>query len=286
MVSIITRKKGKNTYYLLIHNTRKQQYEKYLGKEVPRNIKQIKKEFHLKVMCREWKEKIEKIKKIYQKKSKKAITEHLKEFSLGFTHDSQKIEGSTLTKKETFNLLRFALTPSQKPEEDMIEAQKHHKIFLEMVEKYPKLTEKIILAWHKEMFDKTKPKIAGKLRTDAAYVTNSKSTFPHWKFVSQFVKQFIKEYKKLKKEKEPIELSGLLHFRFVSIHPFGDGNGRISRMIMNYVLTENNCPPLNIRYTDREDYYKALEKGQVGQDEMIFLKWFMRYYIRSNKKYQ
>ncbi len=286
MVSVFRRKKGKKTYYVLIHNAGRHQHEKYMGREIPENIKEIKKAFLLEVMCKEWKEKTEKIKKAYRKQSKKTIAGHLKEFSLGFTHDSQKIEGSTLTKKETFNLLRFSLTPSQKPEEDMVEAQKHHKVFLKIINSHPTLSEKTILAWHKEMFKKTKPEFAGRLRTNAVYVTNSESTFPHWKFVPQFVKQFLKEYKKLKKETGQIELAGLLHFRFVSIHPFGDGNGRISRMIMNYVLTENNCPPLNIKYTDREQYYRALEKGQVGEDEMIFLKWFMRYYIRANKKYQ
>lgn len=286
MVSVITRKKGKKIYYILIHNTGKHQHEKYLGKKIPDDIKEIKKRFLLEIMCKKWTNEIEKIKKAYLKQSEKSIIENLKEFSFGFTHDSQKIEGSTLTKKETFNLLRFALTPSQKPEEDMIEAQKHHNVFLKMIEKHSTLTEKLILSWHKEMFGKTKPEFAGKLRTNVVYVTNSESTFPHWKFVQNFVNQFLKEYSELKRKIEPIELAGMLHFRFVSIHPFGDGNGRISRMIMNYVLTENNCPPLNIKYTDREGYYRALEKGQVGQDEMIFLRWFMKYYIKSNKKYQ
>ena len=286
MVSIITRKKGKKEYFILIHNTGKHQHEKYLGKTIPKDIEQIKKEFLLAIMCKDWKIKVEKIKKGYLKQPKKLIIEHLKEFSLGFTHDSQKIEGSTLTKKETYSLLRFALTPSKKPEEDMIEAQKHHKVFLKIIEKLPILTEKIILSWHKEMFEKTKPEFAGILRTFPVHVTDSESTFPHWKFVPQFVKHFIKEYKDLEKEIEPIELAGMIHFRFVSIHPFGDGNGRISRMVMNYILTKFDCPPLNIKYTDRDDYYKALEKGQTEQNEIHFLKWFMKYYIKSNKKYQ
>ncbi len=285
MVSIIRRKKGKNEYCILIHNTGKHQHEKYLGKSIPKDIDEIKREFLLSILRKDWKIKLDKIKKGYAKQPKKLITEHLKEFSLGFTHDSQKIEGSTLTKKETYNLLRFSLTPSSKPEEDMIEAQKHHKVYLKMLEKMPMLTEKTMLSWHKEMFEKTKPEFAGKIRAYPVHVTNSESTFPHWKFVPKFVKQLLKEYRGLEKRIEPIELAGMIHFRFVSIHPFGDGNGRVSRFLTNYILIKNNCPPLNIKYTDRDDYYEALEKGQTQTNEIHFLKWFMKYYIKSSKKY-
>ena len=285
MVSIIKRKKGNSTYYYLIHNTGKIQHEKYLGKSIPKNIEEIKREFTLSILCKDWKIKIEKIKTGYKEQPKSIIKKHLEEFSLGFTHNSQKIEGSTLTKKETYNLLRFALTPHNKPEADMIEAKKHHELYLKIIKKVPSLTEKIILSWHKEMFDKTMPEIAGKIRTFPVHVTDSESTFPHWKFVPKFIKQFLKEHKELEKKIEPIELAGMIHFRFVSIHPFGDGNGRMSRLLMNYILIKNNCPPLNIKFIDRDGYYKALEKGQTEANEIHFLKWFMKYYIKSNKKY-
>ncbi len=284
MASIINRKKGKSTYYYLIHNTGKIQHEKYLGKIKPKNVEKIKREFLLSLWCEDWEINLRKIKKGYSAQAKTSIKDHLKEFSLLFTHDSQKIEGSTLTKKETFNLLRFSLTPSNKPEHDMMEAKKHHKVYLQMLESMPKLTEKTILSWHNEMFDKTKPEFAGKYRKDAVFVTNSESTFPHWKFIPRFIKHFLKEYRELKNTK-PVQLAGIIHFRFVSIHPFGDGNGRVSRMIMNYILIDNDFPPLNIKYSDREGYYKSLEKGQVEENEIHFLKWFMKYYIKSNKKY-
>ena len=108
---------------------------------------------------------------------------------------------------------------------------------------------------------------------------------PCWKFVPKFLKEFLSWYKKSEGKTEPIELAGMAHFRFVSIHPFGDGNGRISRLLMNYILIKNNCPPLNIRFTDRRGYYKTLEKGQVTSDETHFLKWFVKYYARANNRY-
>ena len=62
------------------------------------------------------------------------------------------------------------------------------------------------------------------------------------------------------------------------MHPSGDGNRRVSRLITNYVLIKNNCPPLNIRHVDMQRYYKVLKKVQTEQNEIHFLKWFMRYY--------
>ena len=285
MVSMIKRKKGNSEYHYLIHNTGRHQHEKYLGKKIPKNIKEIQREFLLSILCRDWKIKLDNIKTEYRKQPKLIIKQQLEEFSLGFTHNSQKIEGSTLSKKETYDLLRFALTPHHKPEADMIKTQKHHEVYLKMIEKLPILTEKVVLAWHKEMFEKTMAKIAGKIRTYPVYVTDSNSKFPHWKFVVQFLKGFHAWYKKSEGKIEPVELAGMAHFRYVNIHPFGDGNGRISRLLMNYILIKNNCPPLNIKYADRDNYYKALEKGNLELDEIHFLKWFMKYYIKNNKKY-
>ncbi len=285
MVSIIKRKKGNSEYHYLIHNTGKHQHEKYLGKKIPKNIEEIQREFMLSILCKDWKIKVGNIKSGYRKQPKLIIKQQLEEFSLGFTHNSQKIEGSPLSKKETYDLLRFALTPHHKPETDMIETQKHHEVYLKMIEKLPTLTEKVVLAWHKEMFEKTMAKIAGKIRTYPIYVTDSNSKFPHWKFVLQFLKDFHEWYKKSEGKIEPVELAGMAHFRYVNIHPFGDGNGRISRLLMNHILIKNKCPPLNIKYTDRDNYYKALEKGNLELNEIHFLKWFMKYYIKSNRKY-
>jgi len=285
MVLVIKRKKGKQYYHYLVHDSGKQQHEKYLGKKIPKDIEQIKRDFLRSILRKDWKTKLDKIKTGYREQPTQNIKKHLEEFSLGFTHDSQKIEGSTLTKKETYDLLRFSLTPSHKPEEDMIEAKKHHKVYLKMIKKRPALTENVILSWHKEMFEKTKPKFAGKIRTFQVFVTNSEATFPHWKFVQQFFKQLLKEYKGLEKKTEAVELAGIVHFRFVSIHPFGDGNGRLSRLLMNYVLIKNNCPPLNIKFIDRNGYYTSLEKAQTELNELHFIKWFIKYYIKNNKKY-
>lgn len=87
------------------------------------------------------------------------------------------------------------------------------------------------------------------------------------------------------KKKNIIEFACLAHYKFVSIHPFGDGNGRISRLIMNYILLKNNFRLMLIRNVDKRAYFKSLEKSQLNHDAIHFLKWFMKYYIKKNKRY-
>jgi Fic family protein len=283
VVSVIKRKNGKNNYYYLIHNAGKKQDEIYLGKVIPKNITELKREFLLAILGKKWNPSLDSIKKGHAEHlknvSKTTLIEELREFSYYFTYDSQKIEGSTLTQQETYNLLRFQLTPDNKPEHDMIEAKLHHEVFMNMIKNNEVLSQKTVLCWHRDMFEKTKPEFAGKMRLGNVYVTNSRSTFPHWKFVPAFVKDFFKWYNKVKDKTHPVELAALAHFRFVNIHPFGDGNGRVSRLMMNNILFRNGYPLLNIRYGERKNYYKALETGNLKTDEIYFLKWFMKRYV-------
>lgn len=67
-----------------------------------------------------------------------------------------------------------------------------------------------------------------------------------------------------KKELHPIQLAALLHYKFVRIHPFDDGNGRISRLLMNYVLFKNNLPPVIIKTELKKEYLAALNRADTG----------------------
>jgi hypothetical protein len=70
-----------------------------------------------------------------------------------------------------------------------------------------------------------------------------------------------------KKELHPVALAALFHYNFVLIHPFDDGNGRISRLIMNYVLLKNNLPPIIIKTIEKKNYLNALNQADTGNLE-------------------
>jgi Fic family protein len=288
MATVVTRKKGNNAYYYLNHNAGGRQREVYLGKSIPKNIEQLKKQLVLDFYRDGWLPKLEAIHEAFQKNlkimPKSALQEELEEFSIHFTYNTQRIEGSTLTKNDVFNLLKFGLTPPRKPQYDTVEATEHKKIFLEMlVEKRP-LSLGLVLHWHKRMFEQTKPQFAGRIRTFNVGITNSESRFPNWTIVQKSLVGFFKWYSANKKKLNPAELAALAHLKFVTIHPFGDGNGRVSRLLMNYVLHHFGCPMFDIKYEDRVFYYRSLEKSNLQDNEFPFLNWFMKRYIGFYKK--
>ncbi|MBO9606932.1 MAG: Fic family protein [Paenibacillaceae bacterium] len=67
----------------------------------------------------------------------------------------------------------------------------------------------------------------------------------------------------------PIQLAAAFHHKFVAIHPFTDGNGRVGRLAMNVVLPKHGYPPAIIRNENRQDYYAALEKADAGDIQPI-----------------
>ena len=288
MVSIIKRKKGNSNYYYLKHTTRKRQKEKYLGITIPKNIEDIKREFLLNFYREEWLPQLEEIFK-HNKKSQNQIPKSilkklLESFSVNFTYHTQRIEGSALTLRETSNILVDGITPSQKPQSDMIEAKQHQKIFFEMLEHKKKITLDTILYWHEKLFEQTDTNIAGQTRRYPIEVRGSKFEFPFWDEVPGLLKEFFMWYNKNKDKIYPVELVALVHFKFVSIHPFGDGNGRISRLLMNCVLDEKKYPMVIIEYKDRFAYYYVLEKSQLENNPFYFVRWFVNLYIKKNQK--
>lgn len=292
MVNVSKRKIGKGFYYYLEHSFREgrkvKKKQKYLGKEIPKNIEELKKEFSSEIYKNNWLKQIDKIKKNFSKEEKKTPLSAQKKarenFAIKFTYNTQRIEGSTLTRKETADLLERGISPSEKPITDVKEAEAHKKIFLEMLKYGRDLNNQIIFYWHKRLFENTKKDIAGKIRTHGVAISRSKFIPPSPVELEVLLKEFYDWYKKNKNKTPPVELAALVHLKFVTIHPFSDGNGRISRLMMNFVLNKHNFPMLDIPYEKRTSYYNSLEKSQTKKQEGIFIKWFFKRYLEEHKK--
>jgi Fic family protein len=285
MVTLVIRRRGNGTYYYLKHHT----HELYLGTEIPKNIDEQKKMFMLSIYREDWYPKLEHIQKRFienRKKMPKSATEQeLKDFAIVFTYHTQKIEGSSLTRLDTERLLRDGITPFNKPKSDMIEAELAEQIFFEMLKHEKQISFDTVRYWHTRMFNKTKLDLAGQIRDYDVYVRGSKTQFPSGDKVYDSIQAFFSWYHKIKSKINPVELAALVHLKFESIHPFGDGNGRVGRLLINCILDEKKYPMLNISYAQRYQYYKALEKSNLENNEISFLQWFMKTYINANKRW-
>jgi Fic family protein len=290
----ITKKQIKNqSYYYLEHSFREsgkvKKINKYLGKEIPKNIEEIKKKFIFDIYKDKWFKSFEKIKQNYYKEEKKtpksAKEKELENFAINFTYNTQRIEGSKLTLRETTNLLERGITPKEKPLRDVKEAENHKKVLYEMLKYKKDLSLQIILYWHKKLFEETKKDIAGKIRNHHVGISGSKFIPPMPLELDSLLKEFFDWYNQNKKKLNPVELAALVHLRFVTIHPFSDGNGRISRLIMNFIFHRHNFPMFDIKYEKRNPYYNSLGRTHLKKNEEIFLQWFFKKYQEQNKKY-
>jgi len=278
---VITKKKGNKDYYYLQHSFRKGgkvvTKEKYLGAEIPKNVDEIKGDFS-RELKKDLYKKLEKIKANFQsewKRIPKSVQEKEKEqISIAFTYNSNAIEGSTITLNEVREIILDKIAPN-KPIRDIKETEMHNKVFLDMLNKKEKVSHELLLEWHKEIFGETKPDIAGKYRNYLVRVGSYIA--PHWNEIKPTMSQIIEFVNKSKLN--PVELAARAHYTFESIHPFGDGNGRIGRLLMNHILWHAGYPMLIIEYKKRKSYYDAFPKGQEA-----FVEYFLKRYLAVHKK--
>lgn len=293
MVILKKRETAGKTYYYLHHTYRERgklkTKETYIGSKVPSNIDKIKKEFLLNIYKEKWFPTFEKIKKGYLKGQRvmppSAKEKELESFAIRFTYDTNRIEGSKLSFRDTADLLEHGISPNNRPISDIKEAEAHRNVFYEMIAFDWDLSIGITLKWHKGLLDATKPSLAGKIRTYRVYITNSKFLPPGPIEVETYILELFRWYSREKTKINPVELAALFHVKFEEIHPFGDGNGRIGRLLMNFILRKNGYPMLDIKYTNRRGYYNALERAQIKKDHGVFVQWFFRKYIKENSEY-
>ena len=278
---IIKRRKGKVDYFYLQHSYRENgkvvTVEKYLGKVIPANIEEIRGEFRLEANKFLY-EKLEKIRRNFQGEWRKypetAKEREKQEIAIAFTYNTNAIEGSTITLEETRGIIQDGVAPT-KPLKDIRETESHAKVFLNVLNTKG-MSNELLLKWHKEIFGGTKPEIAGKFRKYrvrvGAYVA------PDWHDITRLMSQLMKFVNETKLN--PVELAARAHYRFEKIHPFGDGNGRIGRLIMNSILWHDGYPMLIIEFKKRKFYYRGLQKDEEG-----FVSYFIRGYVSVHKKY-
>lgn len=193
-----------------------------------------------------------------------------KDFELTFTHNSTAIEGNTLTLMETKVLLEDGISIGGKEIREIYEVINHKKAYgfvKKCISENRPLDENIIKDIHAILTENII--VGGIYRNQEVRISGAGHVPPAGNDMYFQIKNFFIDLEN-KSNLNPIELAAWTHAEFVRIHPFIDGNGRTSRLIMNYQLLRQGFLPISICKQDRLSYYNALEEYAVNADLNIF----------------
>ena len=277
-------KSKKKEYWALIHSIRKGkkiiQKSRYIGKILPpeARLNRLKKEFLKELqepkyayLSAEDTEKIEAKRCEYRREIKKLNSsekeEHLKEFIIRFTYDSSKLAGVPVTLRQTFLILREGIIPKGlKRLRTARELENHEKGVIAITQYRGKLDIRFMKKLHRILFTGIDDTIAGKLRSELkkdVKIAGTSYMPPKWQELNKELAQFFKWYSSVNRRWHPLELAALMHVKLISMQPFTDGNSRLARLLMNWVLWKKRYPMIDIPIEDIENYYNALDKYQI-----------------------
>jgi len=185
-------------------------------------------------------------------------------FKIETTYSSNAIEGNTHTLEETKVILEDGITIGGHPLREFYEVEGHGKAYDYMFSLITKrdITEHDILYCH-QLFSKDIPNFVspGEYRKIEVIISGSKKILPKAETVPMEMQNFTNWTKKERSNIHPVMFAAEAHRRLVNIHPFTDGNGRISRLVMNTFLFQDKLFPVSIPVLRRMDYYNILERN-------------------------
>jgi len=213
----------------------------------------------------------------------------MQKFRLDWNYHSNHLEGNQLTFGETKALLLFNITAQGKPLKDHIEMTGHNEAIewiIDVIKEERPMNESFICQLHqlllKEPYEVDAITPDGQPTKKMVKVGEYKSTPNHvltatgeiFRFASpeetpskmrDLIEWFREE--KEKQDRNAVMLAAEFHYRFIRIHPFDDSNGRLARILMNFILMSFHYPPVVIKTEDKENYFSVLRLADAGQIE-------------------
>lgn len=253
-----------------------------------RNIKKNKNDFIINLDTSYFSE-IDKLKKELNNKRpipKETLKSLQESINLEWTYNSNGIEGNTLTLRETQVVLE-GITIGGKTVKEHLEAINHEqaiKYLDELVNDKKAVSEWNIKSLHQLILKDIDNENAGKYRCENVTIKGATHIPPDYLKVPELMEKLILNYNNWKKY-HPIVQSALLHGELVKIHPFIDGNGRTSRLLMNLDLMNKGYNPVIIKKENKLEYYEALDKAHTTGDYTNFVKLVTKLEIEMLKKY-
>ncbi|MEW6063212.1 MAG: Fic family protein [Nanoarchaeota archaeon] len=302
MVYLIKKKIKEKEYFYLISSVKigdkVKKFQIYIGAKKPTHkkvlyysnmLKNRIKEFTLKIdplltiIQKSDLKALEKSKKWYSKLSRQspAIRENYYEWFITiYTYDSNAIEGSTLTLRDTSMVLFEGITPAGRSLRDILAAGNHKKAFDWILSYRGDINKGFILRLHKILTTGIlSSSESGKIRKVQVYIRGSTQILPKPENVTPQLNALLKWYNANKRKYHPAVVASYFHTIFEGIHPFVDFNGRSGRLLLNFILLKNGYPPIDIRNKDRQQYYNAIKEAING-----YIKPFVRLVVKYLKE--
>ena len=192
-------------------------------------------------------------------------------YRVGLTWSSNALEGNSLTESETKVLLEDGLTAGGKPLRDTFEALGHARSYDFMFTLLDKntITEADVLTLHSMFYYAIDEKQAGIYRKKRVVITGSKHGVASAEDIPPKMKALFEWIEQDRRKYHPVEFAALLHKKFVFIHPFIDGNGRLARLLMNAALIQDGYMLAIIPPVLRQEYIQTLEKAHTSDAAFV-----------------
>lgn len=205
-------------------------------------------------------------------------------FRLDWNYHSNAIEGNSLNFGETKSFLLHGITAAGKPLKDHLDLRGHNEAILaleDIIKEERPITENFIRELHKVILVEdsynpaqtpegkpTQKKIkVGQYKSTNNHVQTSTGEIFYFASVEETpakMHDLIEWLRKHKEQENPVVLAALFHYKFIVIHPFDDGNGRLARILMNFILMRAGFPPVVIKTKEKEAYFRALRQADGG----------------------
>ena len=208
-----------------------------------------------------------------------------------YTYESNRIEGNTLTLQETALVVNEGVTISGKSMREHLEAINHTEAisYIKDIAKQDiEISERTIKEIHALILHGIDRENAGRYRTVPVMILGSTHMPPQPYLIEKQMEDFILRFKQMEKEKvHPVLIAAYLHDELVRIHPFIDGNGRTSRLLMNLYLLRNGYVIITLKGSNdaKVSYYMALEKSHTEHLPEDFQKLVVEAEIAALQKY-
>ena len=185
--------------------------------------------------------------------------------------NSNAIENSTLTLEETEKILLQIDLDRFISEREIFEAKNLARVvsYIDIRAKEQELSLDVILSLHEMLISNIREDIAGRFRKDKEFVRVGNHIAPPPQEILERLQNMIAKYN-ASNHLSVVKRIARLHLTFEYIHPFIDGNGRIGRVLNNYVLIREGFVPINIKFIDRNKYYDAFKEfDEKGKTEIM-----------------